>query len=682
MKQITLLKSFFLLCALMVGSSAWATDITATLSGSSMIIGTNPGTGYTDYTTTGATDDDDNVYYGRWCYQKSNNNFLNMIQLKKLESSNSTRIQLPQFSGIIKTITLTATNASATSSSGTGASTQMIIVNGTTYTKTFATTAENQVLTVGNSNTATNSFVFDFTSLEETYDGSDLYICTKDNSVRIWSIEVVYTEANYYNVTYKYNDGVTANKTIQVSKGDVANAYTLDPAPTRTNFTFTGWNDGTNTYNAGANYAITANTTFTAQWTFSGETTDYNRSTKSDLATGAQYIMAGVKDNVWGFATDFEGSNTYLGAGEFDENSTISASEAKLTSESPLVITLEETADGWYLKNSDGKKLGLTGDKKIAWNDGDMTWVLDGSDEVPTFKATNSGSDYTMYYNAGATRFNAYTSKGSNVDAYYYRLDDGKDVYTLTLDFNYGETTDEDHRVLEGATYTLTTPTRSGYAFTGWNTEEDGTGTNYEVGAYTMPSANTTLYAQWSSTVPATITAAEYATFNSAYATDFSTTGVTVYTAEDKETSVALNEVASGQVPANTPVVLYKAGGGNVNVPVIASATAISGTNDLHVSTGTDVENMYVLAMNPTIGFYPWTGTNLSAGKVYLQGKASYGAREFLGFNEGSTTAIDALDNLTNSPFDNAPMYNLAGQRVTKSYKGVVIVNGKKMLNK
>lgn len=31
---------------------------------------------------------------------------------------------------------------------------------------------------------------------------------------------------------------------------------------------------------------------------------------------------------------------------------------------------------------------------------------------------------------------------------------------------------------------------------------------------------------------------------------------------------------------------------------------------------------------------------------------------------------------------ENAPIYNLAGQRVDKNYKGVVIQNGKKFINK
>lgn len=45
----------------------------------------------------------------------------------------------------------------------------------------------------------------------------------------------------------------------------------------------------------------------------------------------------------------------------------------------------------------------------------------------------------------------------------------------------------------------------------------------------------------------------------------------------------------------------------------------------------------------------------------------------------GATTAINSIHAASN---DNAPIYNLAGQRVGKSYKGVVIKNGKKFLQK
>lgn len=180
----------------------------------------------------------------------------------------------------------------------------------------------------------------------------------------------------------------------------------------------------------------------------------------------------------------------------------------------------------------------------------------------------------------------------------------------------------------------------------------------------------------------AKISTAEYSTFVSPYDLDFSTTGITVYTATDTETSVTLNEVASGKVPANTPVVLYKAGadGSIINIPTAASADPIGGTNDLNVSTGTDVANMYVLAMNPTIGFYPWDGTSddLPAGKIYLQGKASYGAREFLGFDNGTT----GMNEIKAQKTVMGEFYNLAGQKVAQPTKGLYIVNGKKVVMK
>lgn len=49
----------------------------------------------------------------------------------------------------------------------------------------------------------------------------------------------------------------------------------------------------------------------------------------------------------------------------------------------------------------------------------------------------------------------------------------------------------------------------------------------------------------------------------------------------------------------------------------------------------------------------------------------------------GETTSIANLNVNDNANFDyNAPIFNLAGQRVGKNYKGIVIVNGKKMINK
>ena len=67
----------------------------------------------------------------------------------------------------------------------------------------------------------------------------------------------------------------------------------------------------------------------------------------------------------------------------------------------------------------------------------------------------------------------------------------------------------------------------------------------------------------------------------------------------------------------------------------------------------------------------------MSAGKIYLQGKASYGAREFLGF--GDVTAINKVEM---KKVEDGVFYNLAGQQVAQPTKGLYIVNGKKVVIK
>lgn len=82
--------------------------------------------------------------------------------------------------------------------------------------------------------------------------------------------------------------------------------------------------------------------------------------------------------------------------------------------------------------------------------------------------------------------------------------------------------------------------------------------------------------------------------------------------------------------------------------------------------------------------FHPANAGTIPAGRAYLlKADVPTEARSLALVFEGEATEINTLDNLTNSQFDaNAPMYNLAGQRVNKSYKGVVIQNGKKIVRK
>jgi hypothetical protein len=73
---------------------------------------------------------------------------------------------------------------------------------------------------------------------------------------------------------------------------------------------------------------------------------------------------------------------------------------------------------------------------------------------------------------------------------------------------------------------------------------------------------------------------------------------------------------------------------------------------------------------------------NLLPMDAYLQlAEEATGAREFFElFEDGTTTGISSIDNDQLTTDNDAPVYNLAGQKVGKGYKGIVIINGKKVV--
>ena len=129
-----------------------------------------------------------------------------------------------------------------------------------------------------------------------------------------------------------------------------------------------------------------------------------------------------------------------------------------------------------------------------------------------------------------------------------------------------------------------------------------------------------------------------------------------------------------------------------LSLPIWNNGNEDATSNDLYANNATHISQdeagftKYILALQDNlVGFYKvntTAGNDMGTNTAYLKVATSVGARASYWF-DGETTGINALENLTNSQMDNnAPMYNLAGQRVNKSYKGVVVVNGKKMLNK
>ena len=185
------------------------------------------------------------------------------------------------------------------------------------------------------------------------------------------------------------------------------------------------------------------------------------------------------------------------------------------------------------------------------------------------------------------------------------------------------------------------------------------------------------------------------ATFCSENALDF--TGVTdvwAYIAKNENGNVTYQRVK--KVPARTGVLLrnkLETGAINCDVPTLEGQAA-NVTGNKFIGTLTDINALpsdvpsdegtntnYILNNGANgVGFYKANGNKVGAGKAYLQLPTNAAAKTFIGFDEeGEATAISTIDNgqLT---MDN--VYNLQGQKVGSEYKGIVIVNGKKFINK
>ena len=196
--------------------------------------------------------------------------------------------------------------------------------------------------------------------------------------------------------------------------------------------------------------------------------------------------------------------------------------------------------------------------------------------------------------------------------------------------------------------------------------------------------AGSTTYANYCTnvTVPVSITTAGYASYVTPSHINFEGTGVTAYKVSAASSTITMVSITAA--PEGTPVVL-KAAEGDYNLKAVADKPADVDGNILLAGPVTgDGASYYVLGKDVSnkLGFgLLKTGVELPATKAYFLATSVSGARgAFIPFDSETTgiANVDVNDNLD----PNAPMYNLAGQRVSKSYKGVVIVNGKKMLNK
>ena len=162
---------------------------------------------------------------------------------------------------------------------------------------------------------------------------------------------------------------------------------------------------------------------------------------------------------------------------------------------------------------------------------------------------------------------------------------------------------------------------------------------------------------------------------------DFSASDVHAYVARVSGNNVFLTEVT--EVPAFTGVLVKGENGAEeVTVPVMEGAAPIAAANDfVGVIEDTEVEagTCSVLSLlDGEEGFYKFLGTVIPANKAYFTTVANNAnAKLTLIFDD-----VDGIKALISDAIVEGKAYNLNGQRVYDSYKGIVIINGKKYVKK
>lgn len=242
-------------------------------------------------------------------------------------------------------------------------------------------------------------------------------------------------------VTFNANGGSVAkgNKTVTYNA-----TYGELPTPTRTGYTFNGWYtsaNGGNKVDANTKVTITGNQTLYAHWTAKSVSVKFFRNyNENDTFNVTETFTYNVSNQKYGYKTD--------GTGRYSPMN-------------PANVGFGAWSKTGY------EMLGWSGDRNAK------------SAEFPTYPGINN--NWIASQSPSVNRYAVWRAK----------------QYTVAFNANGGSVAKENKTVTYDSTYDdLPTPTRTGYNFSGWFTEQNG-GTQIKSDTKVTVASNQTLYAQW-----------------------------------------------------------------------------------------------------------------------------------------------------------------------------------------
>ncbi len=290
--------------------------------------------------------------------------------------------------------------------------------------------------------------------------------------------------ATPYSVTY---DAAGGSPAPTESSKTIGQSFTVGAAPSKIGYDFKGWNDGTNTYAAGAPYVSqSSNIVFTAQWQAQVYTIKYDLNGGSGSAGGDRaytYGTAAYTLPTTGFSlTDysFGGWATAPGGPSIGATFAPSSSISLYAIWNIAIYRLNFDAQSGVSESSTAKV--SMGQALILPRATRANYNLQGWSSQPSGGSITAGgssftptSDATLYAQWALQVFTVtYNGNGGTSD-------------TSTASMTYGSTTP----------LVLPSATRNHYFFDGWYSAATGGYLIGSAGASYSPSGSVTIYAHW-----------------------------------------------------------------------------------------------------------------------------------------------------------------------------------------
>jgi uncharacterized repeat protein (TIGR02543 family) len=374
--------------------------------------------------------------------------------------------------------------------------------NGGSGAPTGGSTTAGSTVNIASSTTTRDGYIFD--GWTTSADGTGA-VYTNGSGTTSFTMPgantVLYAKwtAVTYTLTFNSNDaGAGANPTAATGTyGATLNVAAAPSAPTGKKFN--GWNTLQNgngsTYAASSTYQITANTTLWAQWVLDNVNLFYSANGGSGAPTSVtatanqNTTLSGTAPDRTGF--DFSGWTT----AQNGTGTVYGVSSSFPLGNTDTTLYAKWTPIGYnFIYNANG---GSGAPVTVAYNMGQFVVINSGGTTERTgytFAGWNTLADGTGSDYVGGQNF---LMSNSNMTMYAKWT---SNPYTLTYNGNGGTGSPVPETRNAGAVANLsaTVPTRDGYTFNGWNSALNGSGTNYAASAsFTMPTSNSTIYAQW-----------------------------------------------------------------------------------------------------------------------------------------------------------------------------------------